>query len=101
MENMNFWDSNVWSFLMLITVVPKRFVKSGRVATFSGILNACTYVGSALAVWGFAAIKEAFNDWSPVILIWGIVSVLGVAVCLAATPIWRKFRRVYADNDEV
>ena len=86
--------------LMLITVVPKRFVKSGRVATFSGILNACTYVGSAVAVYSFAVIKDVLG-WDAVILIWGIVSVLGVAVCLAATPIWRKFRRVYSDNDEV
>lgn len=84
--------------LMLITVVPKRFIKSGKVSTFSGILNACTYGGSAIAVPGFAMITEmSGNDWNVTVLVWGIISVLGLAVCLAGVPLWRKFCKEYAN----
>ena len=83
--------------LMLITVVPKRFVKSGKVATFSGLLNACTYIGAALSTYGFAAIAEN-SGWNMTILMWVIVSALGMLVCFGATPLWKKFRREYADK---
>lgn len=84
--------------LMLITVVPKRFIKSGKVSTFSGILNACTYIGSTVAVPGFAMLKEAFNDdWNVAVLAWIVISVLGIAACACAVPLWRKFRKEYAD----
>ena len=83
--------------LMLITVVPKRFVKSGKVSTYSGLLNACTYIGAALSTYGFAAIAESFG-WSFTMLSWVVISVCGLAVCLIATPLWKKFRREYADD---
>ena len=83
--------------LMLITVVPKRFVKSGKVSTYSGLLNACTYVGAALSTYGFAAIADSLG-WDFTVLSWVIVSVLGIAVCLIATPMWKKFRREYVDD---
>ncbi len=83
--------------LMLITVVPKRFVKSGKVSTYSGLLNACTYIGAAISTYGFAALAESFG-WSFTILSWVIISILGIAVCLAAVPLWKKFRRDYADR---
>lgn len=85
--------------LMLITVVPKRFLKSGKVSTFSGILNACTYIGSAVGVWLFAKIS-ASGSWSSSMLSWIIISALGAAVCLAAVPLWKKFRKIYADAPE-
>ena len=88
--------------LMLITVVPKRFVKSGKVSLFSGVLNACTYIGAAIGTVAFAWLSggsdtEAVN-WTPVVIAWVAVSVLGVGVCLAATPLWKKFCKVYAEN---
>ena len=82
--------------LMLITVVPKRFVKSGKVSTYSGILNACTYIGAAISGYGFALIAEKFG-WNITILTWVFVSAAGFAVCLAATPLWKRFRREYSD----
>ena len=83
--------------LMLITVVPKRFLKSGKVSTFSGILNACTYIGSAIGVWLFAQISTG-GDWRTSMLAWIIISAAGVASCILAVPLWKKFRREYADN---
>jgi OPA family glycerol-3-phosphate transporter-like MFS transporter len=55
--------------LMLISIVPRRFVVFGKVSTYSGILNASTYVGAALSTYGFAALAEIF-DWNFTILTW-------------------------------
>lgn len=83
--------------LMLISVVPKRFAKSGKVATFSGLVNACTYIGAAIATPVFAKIAEV-SGWGMTILTWAIISLLGLAVCLFATPLWKRFRKEYSDN---
>ncbi len=79
--------------LMLTTVVPKRFVKIGKVSTYSGLLNACTYIGAALSSYGFAAIAEALG-WNTTILTWIFVSLGGVAVCLGATLLWERFKKL-------
>ena len=85
--------------LMLITVVPKRFAKSGKVSTFSGIVNACTYIGAAIATPLFALLAEAQGlGWNATILSWALIALAGMGVCLLAVPIWRRFRREYADN---
>lgn len=87
--------------LMLITVVPKRFVKSGKVSTFSGILNAGTYVGSAIATPAFAAIAEISGSWSTTILVWLVISAVGAGICFIAVPLWKKFRKNYSDNPNI
>ena len=93
--------------LMLITVVPKRFVKSGKVSLFSGILNAFTYVGAYLGnkvfVWlstisADPSAAEGAVSWTPVVISWVAVSILGLGVCLAAAPIWKRFCKKYADD---
>ncbi len=81
--------------LMLITVVPKRFIRSGKVSLFSGVLNACTYIGAAVGTKVFAMLSG--DTWTPVIVSWIVVSMLGLGVCLIATPLWKKFRKEYAD----
>lgn len=83
--------------LMLISTVPKRFAKSGKVSTVSGILNSCTYIGASVATPLFAALAES-SGWSACVLSWAIISALGLTVCLVAFPIWRKFRREYSDT---
>lgn len=84
--------------LMLITVVPKRFVKTGKVSTVSGILNACTYVGASIAIPLFAILEESFDGWTAAFVAWMVISLLGVAVCGIVSPIWKKFRAEYADT---
>lgn len=81
--------------LMLLAIVPKRFVKSGKVATFTGILDAAAYLGSGLATYGFAALFEGFG-WSTTIFVWFLVAAAGVIFCLLAAPLWKKFCRTYA-----
>ena len=82
--------------LMLIVIVPKRFVKSGKVSTFSGILNACTYIGAALSTYGFAALAENVG-WNTTILVWAAIALLGFIVCGAISPLWKRFKKEYAE----
>ena len=86
--------------LMLITFVPKRFVKSGKVSTISGVLNAFTYVGSAASTYAFAAFAES-RGWSFTIFTWFIISILGALAAGGAYPLWKRFRRTYSDDPNV
>ena len=76
------------SNLMLIAIAPKRFKGTGKVATYSGIMNACTYVGAAASIYIFSAIA----DWGATIIIWAIIAILASIICFAAIKKWRKFR---------
>lgn len=86
--------------LMLISIVPKRFVKCGKVSTISGVLNAATYIGAAIALPLFPALKANFS-WSVTIAVWVIISVIGAVVCFIATPMWIKFKKEFSDNPDV
>lgn len=85
--------------LMLIAIAPKRFKNSGRVSTYSGIMNACTYIGAALSTYGFAAITEHFGSWGITILIWIGVAFIGCLMCMIALPKWKKFKNEYDAED--
>lgn len=76
--------------LMLVSHVPKRFKKYGNISTISGVLNACTYVGSAIFTYGVAVLAESLG-WRSTVGIWFIIGVLGVSCCLVALKSWRKF----------
>ncbi|MBQ8416970.1 MAG: MFS transporter [Clostridia bacterium] len=78
--------------LMLISIVPKRFAKTGKVSTYSGLLNACTYIGAAISTYGFASLAESFG-WSFTILTWVIIAVIGLALCFLAAPLWKRFKK--------
>ena len=86
--------------LILVATAPKRYVKSGKISTFTGVLDAAAYAGSALATYGFAAFAEGFG-WNMTVLLWAIIGVAGLVLCLVAAPLWARFRREYADNPEV
>ena len=75
--------------LMLISIVPRRFVVFGKVSTYSGILNASTYVGAAISTYGFAALAEAF-DWNFTILTWVAISLVGALLYFFAARIWQR-----------
>lgn len=70
--------------LMLISMIPPFFQKYGNVSTVSGVLNSCTYIGSAISTYGIALISEAYS-WNMTILIWIIIAQLGTIVCFAAS----------------
>ena len=85
--------------LMLITIVPKRYVRCGKVSTVSGILNSATYVGAAIALPLFPALKTNFS-WGVTIAVWTVICALGAAVCLLVAPAWRRFKNEYSDKGE-
>jgi OPA family glycerol-3-phosphate transporter-like MFS transporter len=78
--------------LMLITVVPKRFVKYGRVSTVSGVLNACTYIGAAASTYGFAALAET-KGWNFTVGMWAAVAAAGMVICLVTSFLWKKYHK--------
>ncbi len=56
--------------------LPLYYKDSGRISTYTGILNFATYIGSALSTWLFAKMSESYG-WNMTILSW-------VLLCLAA-----------------
>lgn len=66
--------------LLLIGNLPAKFVKYGKVSTISGILNSCTYIGSALSAYGIAVINDNFG-WTITIILWIAIIVLGGLSC--------------------
>lgn len=78
--------------LMLISMVPKFFQYTGRISLISGILNACTYIGSAFSTYGVALIAENFG-WSVTVLIWIVVATVGTLTCTFTIRAWRRFKK--------
>ncbi len=76
--------------LMLITHVPKRFKKYGNISTVSGAINACTYIGAAIATYGVAKLSEVVG-WRYTVGIWAIIALLGTACCFIAARLWKRF----------
>ena len=75
--------------LMLVSILPRFFSKYGNVSTVSGVLNACTYIGSALSTYGIAVISEN-RGWHFTILLWVVIAALGTAVSLICVKPWKK-----------
>ena len=66
--------------MMLISMLPPYFKRFGLTGTASGVLNACSYMGSALFTYGVAAISETVG-WKSTVLLWGVIALLGAVVC--------------------
>ena len=72
--------------LMLNGISPTFFAKNGNVGLISGLLNSCTYVGSAISAWLIPLASEAAG-WNAAIGVWFLVALVGVLVmCLALVP---------------
>ena len=75
--------------MMLICTLPRFFKKSGKVSSVSGILNACTYVGSALSTYGIAILAEG-SGWSTTLLILFILAAAATLLTLISAFPWNK-----------
>ena len=75
--------------VMLICMIPPFFQKYGNVSTVSGVLNSCTYIGSALSTYGTAFLAEHYN-WNVTILAWTVIAVLGTTICFLCVKPWNK-----------
>ncbi|MBO5453280.1 MAG: MFS transporter [Clostridia bacterium] len=75
--------------LILICMIPPFFQKTGNVSTVSGLLNCCTYIGSAISTYGIALLTELY-DWKLTLLVWLIIAILGTIMCLICVKPWKK-----------
>jgi OPA family glycerol-3-phosphate transporter-like MFS transporter len=75
--------------LMLITMVPPFFKRWGLTGTASGVLNSCTYIGSAVFTYGVAALSAALG-WKITVLIWLGIALLGASVCFLCIRSFKK-----------
>jgi len=69
--------------LMLISTVPAYFKKYGTVSTASGVLNACTYVGSAISTYGIAVLSDNFG-WIFTLRLWVLIAAVAAILCSLA-----------------
>ena len=83
--------------LMLISLVPAAFRRFRRTSLVSGMLNACTYVGSSVSAYGLAEFS-AVRGWSAVQTLWVAAGILGTALCFFCVIPWRRFRREETEN---
>ncbi len=77
--------------VILICIIPPYFRSTGRVSTVSGILNSCTYIGSAISIYGIAVITEKFG-WNTTILLWTVVAIIGTVLCTTQIKKWNNFK---------
>ena len=75
--------------LMLVCMVPRFYKNTGHVSLVSGLLNSCTYVGSAVSTYGVALMTEKAG-WEPTILLWAGIAVGGTALCFLCTGPWKR-----------
>lgn len=75
--------------LMLIMMVPAYFDRYGNVSTASGVLNSCTYIGSAASTYGVALLSEKLG-WSITLWIWLAIALLGTVICFLCIRPWKK-----------
>jgi len=75
--------------LILVCMIPPFFKKQGKVSTVSGIINSCTYIGSAVSTYGIALISEK-TSWNVTVIIWSAIAITGTLVCLFCVHPWKK-----------
>lgn len=74
--------------LILICYIPAFYKKYGSISTISGVLNSCTYVGSAISTYGIALLSENLG-WGFTILSWVAIALLGTLACIVCIKPWR------------
>jgi len=84
--------------LILVCMLPVFFKDSGNVSAVSGILNSCTYVGSAISTYGIAKISENAG-WNVTITVWMAIALAGTCLCFVCIPAWkRKFNKYISEE---
>ena len=73
---------------LLICLLP-GFYKGRKVSTVSGILNSCTYIGSAVSTYGIAVLSESAG-WKTTLLVWFFIALGGAVLCLINAFSWKK-----------
>ena len=77
--------------LILIGMIPQKYEKYGNVSFIAGLINFCTYVGSAVFTYGIAKIAEVW-DWKITIFSWFVIALAGTLLCVVTIKPWKKFK---------
>lgn len=83
--------------LILICIIPRFFLSTGNVSTVSGVLNSCTYIGSAISTYGIAVLSDNFG-WSFTLKIWLLIAFLGMAMCLICAKPWQHLHGIHEET---
>lgn len=75
--------------LLLVCMLPAYFKKYGNVSTASGVINACTYVGSAISTYGIAVLSTVIG-WGSTVLLWAGIALTGAVICFVCSKPWQK-----------
>lgn len=75
--------------LLLVCVLPSLFKRWGSTAFASGVLNACTYVGSAVATYGIAALSKGIG-WGVTVVLWAVAATVGGGICVFCAKGFKK-----------
>lgn len=70
-------------------MLPPFFAKYGNVSTASGVINSCTYIGSAISTYGIAVLTENLG-WNFTIGMWSIIALMGTVICFMCINGWKK-----------
>lgn len=79
--------------VMLITLVPLRFAKTGRVSTIGGLLNAVAYIGCGALNLLAGKLLELGDGWNALFVLWIALALAAVLVSAVCIPLWRKYCR--------
>lgn len=79
--------------LILVCVIPNYFSETGKASLVSGLLNACTYVGSCVSAYGVAVVSER-SGWGVTVSVWCAVAAVGVLICTALIGLWKSFKKM-------
>lgn len=77
---------------ILVSMVPAFFKKYGNVSTVSGVINSCTYIGSAVSTYGIALLSDLYG-WNFTLLIWFVIAALGTLTCFINAKPWKKLHQ--------
>jgi OPA family glycerol-3-phosphate transporter-like MFS transporter len=75
---------------LLITLVPLRFTRTGRITMAAGLLNTSAYIGSGMAGYGFGKMAEYFG-WGIVNLMWCGIAAAALLLGLLVRGTWKYF----------
>ena len=77
---------------LMTCLTPSHFIKYGNVSFISGLLNSCTYVGSAISTYGIALMTNN-KSWSYISFSWGILAIIGAVLCIGISHWWGRFTK--------
>jgi len=76
--------------LLLISFIPRYYVKFGCVSLVSGALNSCTYIGAAFSTYAIALVSEN-HGWTPTLFLWVAIALCGGLLCVFQVKRWSQF----------